>query len=414
MSLSIPNLPASFIEDAFPFHVLIDENLDIVQISSQFHKIIPNIALGKNLRGYFSPIDENNALDYAEIKKSITQKFSLRHTSKKNIIFHGGFYATLTSELLLILSPVINNVEDIREFSLTFDDFSRHDPILSHVSVVQAKDSAASDINALVENLETRIQERTKALTASIKEAETANKAKSEFLSRMSHELRTPLNAILGFGQLLKQSEDSLNDENLLCVDHILDGGHHLLGLIEEILDLALVESGKLNLSRENINAKALLTESLSLIQTEAADREISVDRQYLDGPDIIFESDLKRLKQIIVNILSNAVKYNRRGGQITLACAVNHDGNPRFEISDTGLGIADERQDQVFEPFDRLGHENSGIPGSGIGLAVSRELVEVLGGQIGFTSTAGIGSAFWIEIPSRQEKPTVEGLTRG
>jgi hypothetical protein len=185
MSLIVPQLTSNFIDDAFPFHIIVDDNLKVVKFSSKFPKLIPDIAPGHHLQSYFSRTDQKNTLDYAEITKLISQKYSLKYKESKNIIFHGGFYHTSTRDLLIILSPVINNIEDIREFALNFDDFARHDPILSHLSVVQAKDSAASDINGLVEDLETRIQERTNALMASIKEAEAANKAKSEFLSRM-------------------------------------------------------------------------------------------------------------------------------------------------------------------------------------------------------------------------------------
>lgn len=227
-------------------------------------------------------------------------------------------------------------------------------------------------------------------------EAEHANKAKSEFLSSMSHELRTPMNAILGFGQLL-EIEAGLNEDQADYVDEMLKAGRHLLELINEVLDLAKIESGNINLSLESLSCTELVAECLALVKPIAQVRDITV-KDALAG-DYVIRADRTRLKQVLLNLLSNAIKYNRPQGEVSVQVSV-HQGLVRFAVSDTGYGIPAARQQEVFQPFSRLGAEESDIEGTGIGLTISRRLMKMMGGVIGMESEEGRGSVFWIELP--------------
>jgi PAS domain S-box-containing protein len=230
------------------------------------------------------------------------------------------------------------------------------------------------------------------------REAEQASEAKSEFLSRMSHELRTPLNAILGFAQLLEM--DSLNPEQRESVTHILRGGRHLLQLINEVLDIARIESGRLSISLEPVPLGDVVQETVDLITPMTAETQVHLhaDAAGLAGRHIL--ADRQRIKQVLLNLLSNAVKYNHQGGTVTLTCAETPEGRLRIRVSDTGPGIPPDKMDRLFIPFDRLGAEQTGIQGTGLGLALSKRLVEAMGGTIGVTSTVGHGSTFWVEVP--------------
>ncbi len=225
-------------------------------------------------------------------------------------------------------------------------------------------------------------------------EADRANQAKSEFLSRMSHELRTPLNAILGFAQLLEM--DSLNPEQSEGVAHILKGGRHLLGLINEVLDIARIEAGRLDLSLEAVSVDEVVRESLDLIAPLAAEGNIGAETAPASG---FVLADRQRLKQVLLNLLSNAVKYNRRRGTVALSFENMPAGRLRIKVSDTGPGIAPERLERLFIPFERLGAEQSGVEGTGLGLALSKRLVEAMGGTLGVESMPGQGSTFWVEL---------------
>jgi len=228
-------------------------------------------------------------------------------------------------------------------------------------------------------------------------EAERANLAKNEFLSRMSHELRTPLNAILGFAQLLEM--DSLSAEQSESVTHILRGGQHLLELINEVLDISRIETGRLAISPEPVHVGQVLEEALELIAPLAGQRAIRVGGD-LAGADCYVLADLQRLKQVLLNLLSNAVKYNTPGGSVTVACAEVPGDRLRISVTDTGRGIPEDKMDQLFVPFARLGAEHTGVEGTGIGLVLSKGLVEVMGGEIGVESVVGQGSTFWVELP--------------
>jgi PAS domain S-box-containing protein len=235
--------------------------------------------------------------------------------------------------------------------------------------------------------------------------AEQANRAKDEFLSRMSHELRTPLNAILGFGQLLQTSPLAPADAE--SVEQILKGGRHLLDLINEVLDIARIESRTLSLSIEPVSVHEVIREAVDLVLPLAAKRGIAVHASGSDPASFVL-ADRQRLKQAMLNLLANAVKYNHEGGSATVSVDRMAD-SITIRVSDTGPGIRSEDQERLFSPFDRLGAERTGIEGTGLGLALTKALVEGMGGSIGVESEMGTGSTFWLALRPAEDPNSIE-----
>lgn len=234
--------------------------------------------------------------------------------------------------------------------------------------------------------------------------AEKANFAKSDFLSNMSHELRSPLNAILGFAQLMESDSTALTPAQKDSTGHILQAGWYLLDLINEILDLALIESGRMLLSHEPMSLDEVLLDCQSMIEPQARSHGIRMLFCSFE-PDCYIHADRTRVKQVFINLLSNAIKYNRRGGSVRIDCDIRSDQRVRISVTDTGAGLPPDKLAQLFQPFNRLGQESSGEEGTGIGLVMTKRLVELMGGVIGVDSVVGQGSVFWVEW-TRAENP--------
>lgn len=228
--------------------------------------------------------------------------------------------------------------------------------------------------------------------------ADKANSAKSDFLTSMSHELRSPLHAILGFAQLLEGSNPAPTAAQKSSIDQIVHGGWYLLDLVNEILDLASIESGQIALAMAQESLTDVLADCQTMIEPQATSSQIAVNFPTFEQPWLVL-ADRRRLKQVVINLLSNAIKYNREQGTVKVNVSQTMPGRVRVSVHDDGLGLTPEQLKNLFQPFNRLGQELGPLEGTGIGLAVSKRLVEMMGGTIGVTSRVGVGSVFWFEL---------------
>ena len=254
----------------------------------------------------------------------------------------------------------------------------------------------------LLANEVTERERLTVALRRSKEEAEKANRAKSEFLSRMSHELRTPLNAILGFAQLLEMS--ALDRDKREAVAQILKAGQHLLGLINEVLEISRIEAGRLSLSPEPVLISAAIQDVLDLLTPMAVRRNILLHDQGGKERRRYVMADQQRLKQVLLNLISNAIKYNSDDGSVTITSEEIDGSRLKIKVRDTGPGIKPESLSKLFTPFERLGAEQTGVEGTGLGLALSKRLIEMMGGSIGVENNPDRGATFWMELPLVQD----------
>lgn len=245
--------------------------------------------------------------------------------------------------------------------------------------------------------------------------AEAASAAKSEFLSSMSHELRTPLNAILGFAQLLRRDRKApLEARHRERVDQILSGGEHLLRLIDDILDLSRIEAGAVAVSTELVSTTEVLQEAIATLQPMAARAGVHLELSPVPADAAMVKADRTRFAQIVMNYGTNAIKYNRSDGSVSVSTSVARDGFVRVTISDTGHGIPADKQDKLFQPFQRAGQETGPIEGTGIGLVITERLAKLMGGSVGFRSTPGAGSEFWVDLPRHEGTAGAPAIASG
>ena len=301
-------------------------------------------------------------------------------------------------------------IEDIYELTYIRKDGSRFPAVVSVTALRDARDAIIGYLligtdNTLRKQIEEErnrvyevLQQNTLELEKAKAVAEKANLAKSDFLSSMSHELRSPLNAILGFAQLMDSDTPPPTPSQKGSIDQILHAGWYLLELIGEILDLAVIESGRLSLSLEAVPLPDVMMECQSMIEPQAQKRGISMTFPSFANPCYI-KADRTRVKQVIINLLSNAIKYNQTDGSVSVDCVMNLPDRVRISVKDTGAGLSPENLAQLFQPFNRLGQEVGGEEGTGIGLVVSKRLVELMQGRIGVASMVGKGSEFWLEM---------------
>lgn len=327
-------------------------------------------------------------IDRRDISKRPISNFILKEDQDR-------FYL-LRKQLLTTGAPQSGELRMLKSDSTAF---------WAHLAATVARDMAGEPLLRFIltditdrKQQDQLLQEKLAELESARQVADKANLAKSQFLSNMSHELRSPLNAILGFAQLMAAATPKPTPAQAIRINHILDSGWYLLALINQILDLSLIETGHLAMTLGPVALADVLTESKSMVELQAAKRDIHLQFQPFEAPCLV-NSDATRLKQVMVNLLSNAIKYNRTGGFVEVSVRMLPAQRVRISVQDSGDGLSPEKISQLFQPFNRLGKENSAIEGTGIGLVVSQRLVEAMGGQMGAHSAPGAGCVFWVEL---------------
>jgi signal transduction histidine kinase/CheY-like chemotaxis protein len=329
------------------------------------------------------------------------QKYDIRRPDADGGGFEVRYWSPCNSPVLgehKRLAYIIHRVEDVTEFVRLEERESRQEAI-------------THELEERTATMEAEILRRSQELQETNKQLRAANSAKNDFLSRMSHELRSPLGAIMGFGQLLAFAD--IEEEQRQKVSMILKASNHLLGIVDEVLDISRVEEGSLSISAEAVAVQPLIDDALELMRPLAEGMEVVIHPPELAGGNGYVFADNQRLKQVVINLIANAIKYNRRGGDVRIAVERTGRDRVRISVADSGKGIEQASLDKLFVPFERLDAAVSGIEGTGLGLAVSRSLIEAMGGTIGAASTPGVGSVFFVELdkgePLAVEEPESE-----
>lgn len=385
----------------------ISPQVNVLDYSPEEWMATPNIHLTQT-----HPEDRARVLD--ELTKSRATGTSLR--CEYRLFSRGGKILWVRDEASVVQDGSGHSLflqgilVDITESKLLEEELRQHRERLEEL-VAKRTDELAEANKLLREDIVRRKSVQAE-LTMAKAAAEKANLAKSNFLSSMSHELRTPLNAILGFAQLIETGNPKPTSTQMARLKEILHGGWYLLELINEILDLAIIESGKLTLSLQLVSLAEVITECHTMIEPQAQKCGIHLNFPKFDNP-LTVKADRTRLKQALLNLLSNAIKYNRDQGTVEVSYVATVAGCIRVNIHDTGVGLPSDKLTQLFQPFNRLGQEISGVEGTGIGLVVTKQLIELMGGSIGVESSVGVGSVFWFELVSATEHLLAEKVCK-
>ena len=392
----------------FPFHFILDGDMRILDTGSVLARICPKVVPGAAINDHFLMFRLAS-----EPVKSLSRDFILRQQSTLFVFKSTSTDLMLRCQVLILRdperylflgSPWVRNPTELKALHLVLQDFALHDSTVDLLQLVQATSTSLHDAKQLSEKLEQRVADRTAELLLANSELSRVMRSKDDFLSAMSHELRTPLNAILGLSESLAEGVyGDMNTKQVKSINTIAESGHHLLALINDLLDIAKIGAGKMELELTNTHVEDVCQASLRLVLELAQKKNLKLALS-MDNKSVMLTADERRLKQILVNLLSNAVKFTPEGGSVTLATTCDVESESlMFSVRDTGIGIAAEDLSRLFSPFTQLDSKLSRqYAGTGLGLTLVLRLVEMHGGSVTVESEIGKGSCFTIRIPCK------------
>ena len=408
MTDSAPMLDRGQFSKLFPFHFILDVDMRILDMGSVLARICPKVVPGADINDHFLMFRLGS-----EPVKSLSRDFILRQQSTLFVFKSTSTDLMLRCQVLILRdperylflgSPWVRNPTELKALHLVLHDFALHDSTVDLLQLVQLTSTSLHDAKQLSEKLEQRVADRTAELVLANSELSRVMRSKDDFLSAMSHELRTPLNAILGLSESLAEGVyGDMNVKQVKSINTIAESGHHLLALINDLLDIAKIGAGKMELELTNTHVEDVCQASLRLVLELAQKKNLKLALS-MDNKSVMLTADERRLKQILVNLLSNAIKFTPEGGSVTLATTCDVESESlMFSVRDTGIGIAAEDLSRLFSPFTQLDSKLSRqYAGTGLGLTLVLRLVEMHGGSVTVESEIGKGSCFTIRIPCK------------